>query len=70
MKAIISEVPYEKLTQNTCYKVNYATIKSNSDRIIFGFDLGASFFIHAVLHAQDTLSGSYPRDNTNLALFM
>ena len=51
--------PLDHLLQRTCYRVNYGTIKSQSNKIILGFDFGEAVFIHAVLHAQDNLNAGY-----------
>ena len=68
-RAIISDSPLTRLTQNTCFKVNYATIKAQDNKMIIGLDFSESVFIHAILHSQDDLTTVYPYYDTNLEYF-
>ena len=57
LKAITVAAPNKQtLSQNTCFKVDYAALKSNDNKFIIGFDFSESVFIHAVLHSQDELN--------------
>ena len=38
--------------------------------MIFGFDLGNTFFIHALLHVQDMMANFWPYDNSDLTFFL
>ena len=51
--AITSVVPYETLSQNSCYATDYEEIKRRGGKITIGLDFAQPVFMHAILHAQD-----------------
>ena len=56
--AITVSDPWTRLTDKSCFEVDYTTIKSQGNKMIIGFDFTESVFIHAVLHTQS--EGSLP----------
>ena len=59
-KAVTVSNPLARLTQYTCFKAEYLVIKAQSNQVVIGFDFTEPVFMHAVLWAQDVLSGGFP----------
>ena len=58
-EAITVSVPETRLGSQTCFEVEYTSIKSQGNKMIIGFDFTESVFIHAVLHAQNEGTGNW-----------